>query len=171
MMLKKIVIAVVAGSLLSPVGFALSKTGGKGLVRGGSTYCTHKARAAGGSHPICTSTSHSTVTKYTTKHVPVTTTKTTNRTTTVYKHITYTATTTVGSTTYVTTTVLDQPVTTPTITSTVTEKGSTTSIPGSTSTVTSTDTATTTTTTTLDGGTLIYTTTCNLGGPVDPCDT
>jgi len=93
-MLKKILIAVAAGALLSPVGLALSSTGGKGLVRG-SSYCSNKAaRAAGGSHPVCTSTSRSTVTKYTTVRRPSTTTKTTHRTTTVINDRTYTISTT-----------------------------------------------------------------------------
>jgi len=93
-MLKKILIAVAAGALLSPVGLALSSTGGKGLVKGGS-YCSKKAaHAAGGYHPICTSTSRSTVTKYRTVRRPSTTTKVTHRTTTVIDNRTYTITTT-----------------------------------------------------------------------------
>jgi hypothetical protein len=93
-MLKKILIAVAAGALLSPVGLALSSTGGKGLVKGGTSYCSKKARAAGGYHPICTSTSRSTVTKYKTVSRPSTTTKVTHRTTTVINNRTYTITTT-----------------------------------------------------------------------------
>jgi hypothetical protein len=95
-MLKKILIAVAAGALLSPVGLALSSTGGKGLVKGGTpNYCAKKAaHAAGGYHPICTSTSRSTVTKYKTVRRPSTTTKVTNRTTTVVNNRTYTVTTT-----------------------------------------------------------------------------
>jgi len=93
-MLKKILIAVAAGALLSPVGLALSSTGGKGLVRG-SSYCSKKAaHAAGGSHPVCTSTSRSTITKYKTVSRPSTTTRYTHRTTTVINNRTYTVTTT-----------------------------------------------------------------------------
>jgi hypothetical protein len=94
-MLKKILIAVGVGALLSPVGLALSSTGGKGLVKGGSSYCSKKAaHAAGGSHPVCTSTSRSTITKYKTVSRPSTTTRVTHRTTTVINNRTYTVTTT-----------------------------------------------------------------------------
>jgi hypothetical protein len=94
---KKICIAVFAGALLSPVGLALSNTGGKGIVRGGNTnYCSKKARAAGGSHPVCTSTTRTTITKYKTVTKPVTTTRYTNRTTTSTKYNTYTVTSKTG---------------------------------------------------------------------------
>ncbi|MGZ4203314.1 MAG: hypothetical protein ACXVRH_14800, partial [Thermoleophilaceae bacterium] len=54
-MVKKVLIAVMAGALLAPVGLALSNTGGKGSVRGGSQKCSYyakRAHAAGGSHPV-----------------------------------------------------------------------------------------------------------------------
>ncbi len=78
LMLRKILIAVVAGALLSPVGLALSQTGGKGLApRGGSTQqCSKKARAAGGSYVSCVVTVRTTITKYKTLYKPVTSTKT-----------------------------------------------------------------------------------------------
>ena len=96
-MLKKIFIAVALGALLSPVGLAFSRTGGKGLSpRGGTTYCSHKARAAGGTHPSCVVTVRTTVTKYKTVYRPVTSTKTVNHTTTSTKNRTYTTTTTLG---------------------------------------------------------------------------
>jgi hypothetical protein len=96
-MFKKICIAVFVGALLSPVGLALSNTGGKGVVRGGHTsYCSKKARAAGGYHPVCTTTTRTTITKYKTVTKPVTTTRYTNRTTTSTKYNTYTVTSKTG---------------------------------------------------------------------------
>src|SRR3954454_11393020 len=76
-MLKKIVIAVFVGGLLSPVGLAFSNTGGKGIAPRGYV------------HP---STSRSTVTKYKTTYRPYLTTKTVNNTTTSTKRTTYTST-------------------------------------------------------------------------------
>jgi hypothetical protein len=93
-MFKKVLIGVIAGALLSPLGFAFSKTGGEGAAPRGGSYCSHKARAAGGSYPTCTSTSRSTVLVYRTERRPVTTTKTTGRTTTVVHNATYATATT-----------------------------------------------------------------------------
>jgi hypothetical protein len=76
-MLKKIVIAVFVGGLLSPVGLAFSHTGGKGLAPRGQVHV---------------STSRSTVTKYRTTSRPYLTTKTVNHTTTSTKKTTYTST-------------------------------------------------------------------------------
>jgi hypothetical protein len=130
-MFKKICIAVFVGALLSPVGLALSNTGGKGVVRGGNTnYCSKKARAAGGTHPICTTTRTSTVTKYKTVTKPVTTTRYTNRTTTSTKYNTYTVTSKAGG---------GEVVVTEHVTSTDT-------VPGKTFVVTETEKAVTTTT-------------------------
>jgi hypothetical protein len=144
-MLRKILIAVAAGALLSPVGLALSSTGGKGLVKGGS-YCSKKAaHAAGGSHPVCTSTSRSTVTKYTTVRRPSTTTKVTHRTTTVINNRTYTVTTT-GIVTLQKTITEDSTTTVGGDTHTVT--GTVTTFTGSTPTVDCTTTTTTIYTTT-----------------------
>src|SRR2546423_15514436 len=85
-MLKKLFIAVAVGALLSPVGLALSSTGGKGLgPRGGTSQCSKKARAAGGTHQSCVVTVRTTITKYKTVYRPVTTTETTNHTTTSTK--------------------------------------------------------------------------------------
>ena len=120
-MLKKIFIAVALGALLSPVGLAFSRTGGKGLApRGGTTYCSHKARAAGGTHPNCVATVRATATKYKTVYRPVTSTKTVNHTTTSTKNRTYTTTTTLGggSTTVVVTKTIAQTYTVPGKTST-----------------------------------------------------
>jgi hypothetical protein len=139
-MLKKIVIAVVAGSLLSPVGFAFSKTGGRGLARGGSSYCSHKARAAGGSQPACTTTSRTTITAYRTVRRPVTTTKTSNRYVTTTVPVTHTVNTTVGSTTYVDKTVIDVVKEGDTVTTTLTTT-TTSHKPGNTATLTTTSTA------------------------------
>lgn len=159
-MLKKIFIAVALGALLSPVGLAFSRTGGKGLSpRGGTSYCSHKARAAGGSYPSCVTTVRTTVTKYKTVYRPVTTTKTVNHTTTSTKNQTYTTTTTLsgnGTTEVVTKTVV-QTSTVPGNTYTTTVGGSTAVVGGSTTTTTSTDseltstvvTTTVTTTTTV----------------------
>jgi hypothetical protein len=151
-MLKKIFIAVALGALLSPVGLAFSRTGGKGLApRGGTTYCSHKARAAGGSHPTCVTTVRTTVTKYKTVYHPVTSTKTVNHTTTSTTNRTYTTTTTLGggATTQVVTTTLVHTFTVPGKTSTITEGGATAVVPGNTTTSTETDTDHTTTSTTI----------------------
>jgi hypothetical protein len=156
-MFKKIFIAVAVGALLSPVGLAFSRTGGKGLApRGGTTYCSHKARAAGGTHPSCVVTVRTTVTKYKTVYHPSTTTKTVNHTTTSTTRRTYTTTTTLGggATTIVVTKTVGSTYTVPgkTYVTTVSGDGTTNT---STSTVTSTDitstiyTVTTTTTTTV----------------------
>jgi hypothetical protein len=155
-MFKKICIAVFVGALLSPVGLALSNTGGKGVVRGGSTnYCSKKARAAGGYHPVCTSTTRTTVTKYKTVTKPVTTTRYTNRTTTSTKYNTYTVTSKTGGGEVVVTEHVTTTDTVPgtTFTETLTEKVvTTTTAPTSTytdvRTTTSTDEVTTTETVT-----------------------
>ncbi len=148
-MLKKIFIAVAVGALLSPVGLAFSRTGGKGLSpRGGTTYCSHKARAAGGNHQSCVVTVRTTVTKYKTVYHPVTSTKTVNHTTTSTKNRTYTTTTTAGggSTTAVVTTTVVKTSTVPghTFTETV---GGTLMVGGSSTTSTETETAHASTTT------------------------
>lgn len=157
-MFKKIFIAVAVGALLSPVGLAFSRTGGKGLSpRGGTTYCSHKARAAGGTHPSCVVTVRTTVTKYKTVYHPVTTTKTVNHTTTSTTRRTYTTTTTLGggATTVVVTKTIGQTYTVPGQTFTTTVGGGTTSANSTTSTETTTvhtstvNTVTTTTTTTI----------------------
>ena len=127
-MFKKIFIAVAVGALLSPVGLAFSRTGGKGLSpRGGTTYCSHKARAAGGTHPSCVVTVRTTVTKYKTVYHPVTTTKTVNHTTTSTTRRTYTTTTTLGggATTVVVTKTIGQTYTVPGQTFTTTVGGGT----------------------------------------------
>lgn len=150
-MLKKIFIAVALGALLSPVGLAFSRTGGKGLSpRGGTTYCSHKARAAGGTHPSCVVTVRTTVTKYKTVYRPVTSTKTVNHTTTSTKNRTYTTTTTLGGggTTVVVTKTIGQTYTVPGKTFTE-EVGGTVTVGGSTSTATETTTQHTSTVTTV----------------------
>jgi hypothetical protein len=76
-MLKKLVIAVFVGGLLSPVGIAFSHTGGKGLAPRGNVHV---------------STSRSTVTRYRSITKPYLTTKTVNHTTTSTKKTTYTST-------------------------------------------------------------------------------
>jgi hypothetical protein len=157
-MFKKIFIAVAVGALLSPVGLAFSRTGGKGLSpRGGTTYCSHNARAAGGNHQSCVVTVRTTVTKYKTVYRPVTTTKTVNHTTTSTTRRTYTTTTTLGggNTTVVVTKTIGQTYTVPGHTFTTTVGGGTTSANTTTSTETTTahtstvTTVTTTTTTTI----------------------
>jgi hypothetical protein len=155
-MFKKICIAVFVGALLSPVGLALSNTGGKGVVRGGNTnYCSKKARAAGGYHPVCTRTTRTTITKYKTVTKPVTTTRYTNRTTTSTKYNTYTVTSKTGGGEVVVTEHVTTTDTVPgtTFTETLTEKAvTTTTAPTSTytdvRTTTSTDEVTTTQTVT-----------------------
>jgi hypothetical protein len=129
-MLKKLFIAVAVGALLSPVGLALSSTGGKGLgPRGGTSQCSKKARAAGGTHQSCVVTVRTTITKYKTVYRPVTTTKTTDHTTTSTKSQTYTRTTTVGG---------DGSTTTSTVTRFFTVPGHTFTALGGTQTVTQT---------------------------------
>jgi hypothetical protein len=168
-MFKKIFIAVALGALLSPVGLAFSRTGGKGLApRGGTSYCSHKARAAGGSHPSCVTTVRTTVTKYKTVYRPVTSTRTVNHTTTSTANRTYTTTTTLGGggTTVVVTKSVVQTFTVPGKTSTITDGGATEVVPGSTTTSTTTDTEHTTTSTTLTATiTTTVTTTVTLGAP------
>lgn len=148
-MFKKVLIGVIAGGLLSPVGLALSHTGGKGLgPRGSTTHCSTKARAAGGSHPRCVVTVTSTYTKYKTVYRPVTTTKTTNHTTTSTKRVTYTSTENVFSSTLKT--VTERTTTTlPQLTYYVTGDTTTTVNEGSTATETETDSETVATTTTV----------------------
>jgi hypothetical protein len=134
-MLKKLFIAVAVGALLSPVGLALSSTGGKGLgPRGGTSQCSKQARAAGGTHQSCVVTVRTTITKYKTVYRPVTTTKTTNRTTTSTKSQTYTTTTTVGG---------DGSTTTNTVTRVFTVPGHTFTALGGTQTTTQTAAVTT----------------------------
>ncbi|MGZ4201038.1 MAG: hypothetical protein ACXVRH_03140 [Thermoleophilaceae bacterium] len=146
-MLRKIFIAVVAGALLSPVGYAASKTGGKGFVPRGGTYCSQKARAAGGSHPSCVVTKTSTVTKYTTVRRGVTTTRYVDHTTTSTKRVTYTQTATGGGGEVVVTEHVLTTATQPGKTSTETITGLTsTVVTGDPTTVTDTETDTTTTT-------------------------
>jgi hypothetical protein len=98
-MLKKIVIAVFVGGLLSPVGLAFSHTGGKGIAPRGYSPCSKQAHAAGGYHPLCVTTVHRTVTKYRTTTKRVLTTKTVNHTTTSTRRTTYTSTHTGGNVT------------------------------------------------------------------------
>jgi hypothetical protein len=144
-MFKKICIAVFVGALLSPVGLALSQTGGKGMVKGGSTYCSKKARAAGGYHPICTTTSRTTITKYKTVTKNQTTTRYTNRTTTSTKYNTYTQTTTTGGGEVVVTEHITPTVTLPGQTFTVTESEKASPVTSTAPTTTITDESTTTT--------------------------
>jgi hypothetical protein len=150
-MLKKIVIAVFVGGLLSPVGLAFSHTGGKGIAPRGYSPCSKKARAAGGYHPMCVTTVHKTVTKYKTTTRRSLTTKTVNHTTTSTKRTTYTSThtggnvthwvtvTSVGTDTFTTTVYPD------TVTKTETVPETTTTILKPVTLVTSTDTTTTVT--------------------------
>jgi hypothetical protein len=146
---KKLLIALVAGALLAPVGLALSSTGGKGLVRGGSTKCTKyakRAHAAGGTYRKCVVVARTTITKTKTVYYPVTVTRTLNHATTSTRNTTVTRTYSSTTTGYVTQTQLH----------TVTAPDSTTTtfvttsepFPGVTQTVTETSTVTTTTTTT-----------------------
>jgi len=83
---KKLLIALVAGALLAPVGLALSSTGGKGMVKGGTTqkcsYYAKRAHAAGGSVKRCVVVVKTTITKTRTVYYPVTVTRTVNHTTT-----------------------------------------------------------------------------------------
>jgi hypothetical protein len=158
-MLKKIVIAVFVGGLLSPVGLAFSHTGGKGLVSRGYAPCGKKARAAGGSHPSCVTTIHSTVTRYKTVTKPSTTTRTVNHTTTSTRKTTYTSTHTGGNVTVVKTvsnigtqtyivnvypSTETETSTVPSSTETVTKKGVSTVIVDTTTTLTETVTTTVT---------------------------
>ncbi|HXD60272.1 MAG TPA: hypothetical protein VN606_20255 [Thermoleophilaceae bacterium] len=157
-MFKKICIAVFVGALLSPVGLALSNTGGKGLAKGGSSYCSKKARAAGGYHPICTSTSRTTITKYKTVTKPVTTTRYTNRTTTSTKYNTYTVTTKTGGGEVVVTEHITPTITLPGTTETITESEKADPVTSTASTTTYTD-ATTSTVSYYETVTSTYTTT------------
>ena len=99
-MFKKLLIAVAAGALLLPVGLALSNTGGKGLIHGGSKqhcsyYAKKRAHAAGGVTHVkkCVVVVKKTVTKTRTVNVPVTVTRTNNHTTTTTRNYTVTRTT------------------------------------------------------------------------------
>jgi hypothetical protein len=151
-MLKKIVIAVMAGALLSPVGLALSKTGSKGIAPRGGSYCSHQARAAGGSHPRCVVTKTTTITVYKTVRRPVTTTKYVNRTTTTTKNVTYTTTTTLPGGEVVVTESRVKTLSVPGSTGTVTVT------PHTQETLTVTDTDSTTSTTTVTTVTTIFVT-------------
>jgi hypothetical protein len=144
---KKLAIALVAGALLAPVGLALSSTGGKGMVRGGTTqkcsYYAKRAHAAGSSHvKKCVVVVKTTITKTRTVYYPVTVTKTINHTTTSTHRTTVTK-------TYASTTT---GVVTQTQVHTVTAPGNTTTtfvtdsepFPGITQTVTVTDYVTST---------------------------
>jgi len=148
---KKVLIALVAGALLTPVGLALSSTGGKGMVKGGTSqkcsYYAKRAHAAGGSVKKCVVVVKTTITRTKTVYYPVTVTRTSNHTVTSTRRTTVTKTYPTTTTGVVTVTHVDT-VTEPDITTT-TFSTATQPFPGTTQTVTETITSTVTTTTTI----------------------
>jgi hypothetical protein len=149
--LKRVLIGLVAGALVAPAALALSNTGGKGLVHGGSSKCTRyaKAHAAGGSYKKCVVVVRTTITKTKTVYYPVTVTRTSNQTVTSTHKTTVTR-TYVSPVTSLTTTTRVHTVTEPDTTTTTLV---TTSVPfpeiTETVTQTTTETVTDTTTTTV----------------------
>ena len=144
-MVKKLLIALLAGALLTPVGLALSSTGGKGMVRGGTTKCTKyakRAHAAGGTYKKCIVVVKTTITKTKTVYYPVTVTQTSNHTVTSTHNTTVTKTyesTTTGVVTQTQVHTVTEPDSTTTTFTTTSEP-----FPGVTQTVTLTDYVTST---------------------------